>query len=154
MWGRVILAAVIVTLTILWLGATSFLLLDDGTFLQKWQRGLWNSANGLFDTRVQTPKMKSAIKNSPAMSIGRPTTIKKTYAPARSGSSSVYRNVEYLANAASMALIEFVGGGQRFWLTIPAPGLKDLRDLCERLEAMAIDATGGIASKWHHCTNE
>src|SRR5262245_17390904 len=54
----------------------------------------------------------------------------------------------------SMALIEFVGGGQRFWLTIPAPGLKDLRDLCERLEAMAIDATGGIASKWHHCTNE
>src|SRR5262245_28174084 len=100
MWGRVILAAVIVTLTILWLGATSFLLLDDGTFLQKWERGLWNSANGLFDTRVQTPKMKSAIKNSPAMSIGRPTTIKKTYAPARSGSSSVYRNVEYLANAA------------------------------------------------------
>src|SRR5262245_11185468 len=62
MWGRVILGAVIVTLIILWLAALSFLLLDDGTFLQKWQRGLWNSANGVFDTRIQTPKMKSAMR--------------------------------------------------------------------------------------------
>ena len=44
MWGRVILGAVIVTLTILWLVAIWFLLLDPRTFLQKWQGGLWNSA--------------------------------------------------------------------------------------------------------------
>jgi hypothetical protein len=45
MWGRVILGAVIVTLTVLWLVAIGFLLLDPRTFLQKWQGGLWNSAN-------------------------------------------------------------------------------------------------------------
>jgi hypothetical protein len=45
MWARVILGAVIVTLTILWLVAILFLFLDERTFLQKWQGGLWNSAN-------------------------------------------------------------------------------------------------------------
>ena len=45
MWGRVVLGAVIVTLTILWLVAIWFLFLDPQTFLQKWQGGLWNSAN-------------------------------------------------------------------------------------------------------------
>jgi hypothetical protein len=39
------LGAVIVTLTILWLVAIWFLFLDPQTFLQKWQGGLWNSAN-------------------------------------------------------------------------------------------------------------
>jgi hypothetical protein len=45
MWGRVILGAVIVTLTILWVVAIWFLLLEPRTFLQKWQGGLWNNTN-------------------------------------------------------------------------------------------------------------
>jgi hypothetical protein len=53
MWGRVILGAVIVTLTILWLVAIWFLFLDERTFLQKWQRGLWNSANWPMRTVMQ-----------------------------------------------------------------------------------------------------
>jgi hypothetical protein len=52
MWGRVILGAVIVTLTILWLVAIVLLFLDERTLLQKWQRGLWNSANWPVPTRV------------------------------------------------------------------------------------------------------
>jgi hypothetical protein len=49
----------------------------------------------------------------------------------------------------SMALIEFVGGDHRLWLTVPVRSLQNLRGLCERLEEMAIDASKGIASQWH-----
>jgi hypothetical protein len=48
-----------------------------------------------------------------------------------------------------MALIEFVGGDHRLWLTVTVDSLQDLRGLCERLEAIAIDAKKGIASQWH-----
>jgi len=53
MWGRVVLGAVIVTLTILWLVAIWFLFLAPQTFLQKWQGGLWNSANWPMRTVMQ-----------------------------------------------------------------------------------------------------
>jgi hypothetical protein len=49
----------------------------------------------------------------------------------------------------SMALIEFVGGDHRLWLTIPVESLQNLRGLCEQLEAMAINASKGIAPQWH-----
>jgi hypothetical protein len=49
----------------------------------------------------------------------------------------------------NMALIEFVGGDHRLWLTVTVASLQNLRGLCERLEAMAMDADKGVASKWH-----
>ena len=48
----------------------------------------------------------------------------------------------------SMAVIEFVGGDHRLWLTVAVDSLQNLRGLCERLEEMAIDASKGIASQW------
>jgi len=47
MWGRVILGAMIVVLVVVWLAAVCLLVMDPQTLLQKWQRGLWNSANWL-----------------------------------------------------------------------------------------------------------
>jgi hypothetical protein len=53
----------------------------------------------------------------------------------------------------NMALIEFVGGDQRLWLTVPVRSLQNLRGLCERLEGMAIDASKGITSNGtSYCT--
>jgi hypothetical protein len=45
MWGRIILGAVIVVLITLRLVAICLLFLDQRSFLQMWQGGLWNSAN-------------------------------------------------------------------------------------------------------------
>ena len=50
----------------------------------------------------------------------------------------------------SCVAIEFVGGGQRLWVTLPTAQLAQIEKLCADLGALGIDAKNGVANgRWH-----
>ena len=51
-------------------------------------------------------------------------------------------------------LIEFTAGEERLWVSLPPAALATLKTLCSELDALAIDAKNGVASKWHVCLSQ
>ena len=51
----------------------------------------------------------------------------------------------------SCAAVEFVGGEQRLWVTLPIAQLAQLEKLCADLRVLAVDAKNGVANgRWHN----
>jgi hypothetical protein len=46
-------------------------------------------------------------------------------------------------------LLEFESEGERLWVTFPSSAIERLKTLVQDAHTMAVDASNGIAQRWH-----
>lgn len=125
---------------------------DGETCFWRWEvlpkgKGRGNSSTPLksgflYGTMADAKQRASAAMSELARIKERPIEVTHQFCAESLGSASVSKDGMEI-------LLEFESEGERLWVTFPSSAIERLKTLVQDAHTIAVDASNGIAQRWH-----